>query len=1273
MKKTLALVLCILLIMVQMLPVSAADEASVTSATASSTKIPAFPGAEGYGAYASGGRGGEVYEVTNLNDSGPGSLRDAVSQPNRTVVFRVSGTITLKSELKIQGNITIAGQTAPGDGITVKGYPTSIRGDNVIIRYMRFRLGDENNLKSDSFDINGRKNIILDHCSFSWGVDENISMYDNTNLTVQWCIISEGLNYMNHSCGGLWGPRSSYHHNLFAHNKTRNPKLAYLDNNVSLDFRNNVIYDWGEMSVYTGSQGLLNIVNNYYKPGPSTTSHATTLVSPDSSGTNKIYISGNYLEGSPEITEDNWKGVTDNAVRAYVPYTAPYVTTHSAEEAYHLVLAEAGASLVRDAIDARIVNEVLTGTGSIIDHPAQVGGYPELKSTTPPDDSDHDGMPDYWEIANGLNPNDPEDRNGDFNNDGYTNLEDYLNSLAHNGQHKPIIYYNGPAANSIIEAPADITLAADVIDVEGNITKVEFYDGNTLLYEDTSAPYSYTLKGLSDGTYNFAIKAYSDSGLVSMTDYKPVYVNTNTSVLPWTSEDIGSVGMPGSSNLINGVLTAKGAGEIGGTEDSFNFLYQKLEGDGEIIAKIEADTSLAGAKAGIMMRNSLSPDSAAVMIGISYAENSKTSKLERQITFSERTEDGAVMSSVSAPLPVFPVWVKLSKADGAIKGYISFDGSSWVELFSSSASMNKDCYIGVASGAVEKTSGKANYNVIKLSNVSTVGVISPALFLNKYNASVNNPDLVLSGNTNKECVVTTIVNGKEAARQTVGNDLAYKANIKLAEDLNEITIRASVTQVIVDGEVLAEIPTDPDVRLASKNYRLDAGINQIELVSDSTGKKYYVRINVKPDAVAKGSSIELNTLVSEQTINIALDTIAPVINTDYADITVNAANYKLTGTTSENSIVTVVVNDKPVEVETDENNQYQVKLALSLGANKVTVQAVDFAGNKSDVKSMVITLVDNTAPNVTYPESIMQSEPYAVEITDDLSGVDKVKIEINGKTYNTTEIDDLILPIGTHDVSITVSDKAGNIGEISYKLTVKIAVDDFSNVLSKANLLGLINSANYDKIIAPLNNVLANRYNAEKAAAYLDTMKSEVEAASSGINAEFKDILLSNIAYLKNLYLSGNANEAAGATSFKFDFGSGNVVEGYTQVLTTTIYTPQLGYGFIKGLTYNERVRKGPDDLLRDFVFANEYSYQFMVDLPNGEYTVTLISGDRDAIQEPFKVTAEGELKLENVGAAKGEFTTQTFNVTVKDNQLNLLFQGQNIVRLNALEITPVK
>ncbi|WP_205500018.1 FlgD immunoglobulin-like domain containing protein [Rufibacter psychrotolerans] len=436
----------------------------------------AFPGAEGFGRHATGGRGGAVIEVTNLNDSGPGSLRAAINASGaRTVVFRVSGTIALASNLTIKNpNLTLAGQTAPGDGITIKNYPVSIDADNVIVRYLRFRMGDEAQQEADAFGGRFHKNIIVDHCSMSWSTDECVSFYANENFTMQWCIIAESLRNSAHSkgahgYGGIWGGKNaSFHHNLMAHHDSRNPRLgeeagkAFALTDL-VDVRNNLFYNWGNNSIYGGEAMNVNIVNNYYKPGPVTTKKERifSIDKNKNEGTEvydiwgKFFIDGNFVEGSTRATNDNWAygvfnqfhssyGTVPEADKAAMRLSSPHpiqgnVTTHTPQEAYDLILNKAGASLKRDAVDVRIVdnvrNKTFTAPGSngstngIIDSQTDVGGWPTLQSAPAPEDTDKDGMPNAWETERGLNPNNPDDRNGDPNDDGFTNLEEYLNSL----------------------------------------------------------------------------------------------------------------------------------------------------------------------------------------------------------------------------------------------------------------------------------------------------------------------------------------------------------------------------------------------------------------------------------------------------------------------------------------------------------------------------------------------------------------------------------------------------------------------------------------------------------------------------------------------------------------------------------------------------------------------------------------------------------------------------------------------------------------------------
>lgn len=445
------------------------------SATSFAQKQLAFPTAEGYGKYTVGGRGGKVYEVTNLNDSGEGSLRAAVeAEGPRTVVFRISGTIDLKSSLDISNPyITIAGQTAPGDGICIKRYPLMIRADEVIIRYIRVRLGDESGDDADAIGSRYNKNLIIDHVSASWSVDEVMSIYHNENVTVQWCLIAESMYKSNHikgthGFGGIWGSNNStYHHNLLAHHTSRNPRFASGCGNT--DYRNNVLYNWGYQSCYGGEKQQngkpqfnftkVNMVANYYKPGPATkpgeVSHriASPSTRDGDAEYGKWYIAENVVEGNTSVTADNWNGGVQPSKSVFKldePWPSMPIKQQTAEEAYESVLDNVGATLPkRDAVDARIVDETRNGTATyegptytqkqsvpdkskkcgIIDSQKDVGGWPELNSTTAPTDTDHDGMPDDWEIMKGLNPNNAADRNN-VAADGYTNLEAYLNWLA---------------------------------------------------------------------------------------------------------------------------------------------------------------------------------------------------------------------------------------------------------------------------------------------------------------------------------------------------------------------------------------------------------------------------------------------------------------------------------------------------------------------------------------------------------------------------------------------------------------------------------------------------------------------------------------------------------------------------------------------------------------------------------------------------------------------------------------------------------------------------
>lgn len=457
-------------------------------------EIPAFPGAEGGGAYSFGGRGGKVFVVTSLADSGPGTLREACEQGGaRIVVFNVAGIIQLESPITVRAPyITIAGQTAPGDGICVAGESFLIDTHDVVIRHMRFRRGETYvGRRDDALGGNGIGNIIIDHVSASWGLDENMSMYRHTyvhpndrreklptvNVTIQNSIFSECLDTYNHAFGStIGGLNSTFMRNLWAHNVARNPSIGMYGD---FGLVNNVIFNYWNRTVDGGDhRSRYNIINNYYKPGPITPKDkpiAYRVLKPeghrghqDSLILGRAYVGGNMVEGFEQVNQDNWNGgvQVDGDPEAYKKYESylrqekPFelaspITIMSAEEAYEYVLDNVGATLPRrDPVDERIVDEVRTGelhkrvkgkgeVGSeyvkrrmpedsykqgIITDVSQVGGYPEYKGE-PYQDSDKDGMPDEWEKTYGLNPNDPSDVNGDLNGDGYTNIEKFINGI----------------------------------------------------------------------------------------------------------------------------------------------------------------------------------------------------------------------------------------------------------------------------------------------------------------------------------------------------------------------------------------------------------------------------------------------------------------------------------------------------------------------------------------------------------------------------------------------------------------------------------------------------------------------------------------------------------------------------------------------------------------------------------------------------------------------------------------------------------------------------
>jgi pectate lyase len=429
---------------------------SLISARAASD-LPAFPGAEGFGANTPGGRGGQVLIVTNLDDSGPGSLRAAcLAKGPRIIVFRVAGTIALKSPITVtEPYLTLAGQSAAGDGICLRDATFGVATHDVIIRYLRCRLGDVAGREADSLDVlQGSSNVILDHCSATWSVDECLSLSgDNQNITIQWCLIGASLNHSKHSKGPHGygslaranGP-VTFHHNLWLHNDSRNPRLGDNygrdTNSPTFDVRNNIIYDFGgTASGLTQGKLRINYVDNYIRRGPSSKARTPITIGPNSDI--QFFIRGNIYDGNPALTADNTKffnatefpetnsdgsTVMKQEVRTVAElFAAPRVVTVPAEDLLERVLPTVGASLPkRDSVDTQLVSDVRNRTGKLIDSQQEVGGWPELKSGKVPLDSDNDGIPDEWETKHHLNPHDASDARR-VSTSGYSNIEEYFN------------------------------------------------------------------------------------------------------------------------------------------------------------------------------------------------------------------------------------------------------------------------------------------------------------------------------------------------------------------------------------------------------------------------------------------------------------------------------------------------------------------------------------------------------------------------------------------------------------------------------------------------------------------------------------------------------------------------------------------------------------------------------------------------------------------------------------------------------------------------------
>lgn len=754
-----------------------------------------FPGAEGGGRFTSGGRGGEVYIVTSLEDYDPdteapikGTFRDAVSGNNRIIVFNVSGVIELKNTLRIDGkNLTIAGQSAPGDGITVYGFETNISNcENVIIRYMRFRPGADNIYAGDSMDaIWGRssKNVMIDHLSTSWSTDETMSIYRAQNMTVQWSIIAESLTMSGHTKGRhgygaiMGGVNTTYHHNLIANHTSRNPRMGggtpEADDNEHIalfDMRNNVIYNWGFNGCYGGGRSQTNFINNYLKAGKGTRESVENQII-DAGEANKpgwFYVSGNVLEGNDEVTADNSLGI--HVSEAAAPYTEIVDTefemegtspealrTTDAETAYDEVLAKAGATYPRrDALDARILAEVANDTGEFANRHEDVGGLPYTEPVYRDADwdVDKDGIPDSWELENGLDPTNSKD-SAEIAENGYANIENYLNSIVDMEYvpSNPTVSITSHENNAIVTPNLPFTLTAEA-ESENGIARVDFYIGEELVSTATKAPYTASLT-LADGSYNISVKATDLLGNQTQSDKISVHANCDNKVTGFTTSDIGSPNITGAGYMLDGELIVKGSGKISGTEDNFHYVYKTLNGNGSITTKLDYITPVDNhAFSGVMIRETADPDSKAVALGISHTkayewkEYSVTSG--KDVTYYRnafgaylvcRYETGGEFDLIDENLDSLSgaeesgvalvkdiafkdfdnyngYYLRLVRQDDTFTAYVSSYGKEWVEVGSRTVPMKDSVLIGFAVDANKVANDIDNYNTAKFSDIT---------------------------------------------------------------------------------------------------------------------------------------------------------------------------------------------------------------------------------------------------------------------------------------------------------------------------------------------------------------------------------------------------------------------------------------------------------------------------------------------------------------------------------------------------------------------------
>lgn len=787
-------------------------ETTITTPAAKVLPI-AFPTVEGGGKYSQGGRGNEdqksdLYVVTNLSDSvtnpEPGSLRYGLERRDRAdgnksypriITFAVGGTIAIDStaeknarRFNITDNTTILGQTAPGEGITLYGGSVKFSGKNIIVRYLRCKLGEGYDL--DAATASG-ENIVVDHCTFNWGVDECFTAKELVNSSIQYNIIANSLAMVNkngdlnsdveiasgeseakHGMGSIInGYETSFTHNLYANNGTRNPRFEgqFTYNNVAytdrFEFSNNVIYNWGHNTGYGGERGngLVNFTNNYHKAGPNTLEKVKGYIFDPDSGSYKssFYVNGNILEGNAEVNADNSLGMKDPY--EYTPLSAPVelvnpYTAEDAESAYQNVLNGVGASKVRDAQDSRLIQNVKNGVGNFINSQFEDGGINTQTWVSDIVDTDNDSLPDAWEDANGLNKNDASDATAIITdetseNKGFTNIEVYANSLCTTSQ--------GPTVSGLEIKDGDTVIGQNGLTAYATVytgktyTVTPKFEGGTsykIYLNDEEISDNSTVTFNKEGRYNLSARVYDNNGLSTYSPIITVTVIDGTAtdnMDGFTSVDIGAVGLAGQDNYNaqTGELICQGAGHIGklntsGVEnpDIIHYNYKKMSGDVTIVAQIDNLAKLDYyQQSGLMFRASLEPDSEFYMATLSYlkgedkggaidvAGNSVKAKYIGGISRLATRPNLAYTININKFLGIPQVkasaepnhgWAKMTKTGNTITMAASLDGTTWYDLVSYETQLPPTFYVGFATDAAQDTCDMVRYNAVKFSNIS---------------------------------------------------------------------------------------------------------------------------------------------------------------------------------------------------------------------------------------------------------------------------------------------------------------------------------------------------------------------------------------------------------------------------------------------------------------------------------------------------------------------------------------------------------------------------